>query len=68
MPSPARTQHPLALSSTIQKKAFKRLEIFLDAMLFPYRDGPYVFREALVLRLRQQVLDVLGLMTARFRI
>jgi hypothetical protein len=54
------TASPLLPQATSEKELFKNLDVFLDSMLFPYRDAPSAFRESLAVRLRERVITTLA--------
>jgi len=54
------TASPLLPQATYETELFKNLDIFLDSMLFPYRDAPSAFRESLAARLRERVITTLA--------
>jgi hypothetical protein len=54
------TESPLLPQAISEKELFKSLDVFLDSMLFPYRDAPSGFRESLAVRLRERVITTLA--------
>jgi hypothetical protein len=54
------TASPIFPQASSEKEIFKRLDVFIDEILFPYRGTPSNFREGLALRLRERVIDTLA--------
>jgi hypothetical protein len=54
------TESPFPAQATSEKEIFGRLDVLLDAILFPHRAASLSFREDLALRLRERVINTLA--------